>query len=79
MDKSSFKAEEVTKIYMGLDRHCRCGCGGEYVERGDPIFEKRLRRFAQMLPDYKIGDYDEGPNYLNISYGQNRALCVYND
>jgi len=74
-----FEASKVTKIYLGKDRHCRCGCGGEYVNRGEPMFDKRLKRFESMWADYKVGDDDEGSNYLNVSYGKNRALTVYFD
>lgn len=76
---SQFKAEEVTKIYLGKDRVCRCGCEGEYVRLGDPMFQKRLARFAKMWADYEPAKDDIGPNYLNLSYGKNRALTVYFD
>lgn len=68
---------QVTKIYLGTDRHCRCGCGGEYVYRGQPIFEKRLARFAKKLSDYTPSKFDVEWNYVNVSYGNNRALTVY--
>jgi len=70
---------KVTKVYMGKDRHCRCGCGGEYVERGDAKFDLRLKRFIKMWCDYTPAQDDMGDNSLNVSYGQNRALTVYFD
>lgn len=75
----AFDASKVTKIYLGKDRYCRCGCGGEYVERGDFIFETRLQRFAKMWCEYTPDVSDVSDTYLNISYGQNRALTVYFD
>jgi hypothetical protein len=75
----AFDASKVTKIYLGKDRCCRCGCGGEYVERGEPIFEKRLRRFAAKWATYEPKEYDDDENYLNLSYGNDRALTVYFD
>lgn len=76
----AFDASKVTKIYIGKDRYCRCGCGGQYADRGDPIFEKRLKRFAKMWCDYEADPVaDVGDTFLNISYGDNRALTVYFD
>lgn len=71
--------DKVTRIYMGKDRHCRCGCGGEYVERGELIFEKRLKWFQAMWADYSPEADDVDYSYANVSYGQNRALTVYFD
>jgi hypothetical protein len=70
---------KITKIYMGRDRICRCGCAGEYVERGEPMFDLRLKRFIRMAETYTVGQDDIGDNYINLSYGQDRALTVYFD
>lgn len=74
---------KITKIYMGRDRICRCGCAGEYVDRGEPMFEKRVERFMKMAQTYNFKDNryqnDIGPNYVNISYGRDRALTIYFD
>lgn len=75
----AFDASKVTKIYLGKDRYCRCGCGGAYVDRGEPMFEKRLQRFAKMWCEYTPDVADVNDTYLNISYGDNRALTVYFD
>ena len=79
----AFDASKVTKIYLGKDRYCRCGCAGEYVDRGEPMFEKRLQRFVKMWCDYTPDDSlysaDITDTYRNISYGQNRAMTVYFD
>ena len=78
-----FNAEAVTQIYLGRDKICRCGCAGEYVKRGEPMFDVRLKRFAKMWETYtpRMDRYadDIGPNYMNISYGRDRALTVYFD
>lgn len=83
---SKFKAEDVTQIYLGRDRICRCGCAGEYVKRGEQMFEKRLARFIKMAENYNFEEHvtdagflDKGPNYMNISYGKDRAMTVYFD
>lgn len=72
--------EKITKIYLGRDRICRCGCAGEYVEPGDPKFEKRAKRFMKMWENYTPDKDDvcEGV-YKNISYGHDRALTAYFD
>jgi len=80
---TNIEADRVTNIYLGRDRICRCGCAGEYVRRGESMFEKRLNRFMKMAKTYKFCDTPEQPdigaNYLNISYGKDRALTVYFD
>jgi hypothetical protein len=74
-----FRADTVTRVYLGQDRVCRCGCKGEYAERGEPKFERRVKRFATMWASYSPSKDDQGSNYLNVSYGENRALTVYFD
>lgn len=78
-----FKAEEVTQIYLGRDKICRCGCAGTYAVRGTRAFDTRLKRFAKMWVDYTPrmdkNAEDVGPNYMNISFGNDRALTVYFD
>jgi hypothetical protein len=70
---------KVKQIYMGRDKICRCGCAGEYVEPGDPKFDKRLKRFQKMVAEYVPGPHDVDETYFNISYGRDRALTVYFD
>jgi len=72
-----FKAENVTRIYLGQDRICRCGCKGSYVERGEPLFDKRIKRFAKMWSTYTPGQHDVYTDYMNVSYGNDRAMTVY--
>ena len=88
MDKPGFVAEAATKIYVGGDRVCRCGCAGNYYARGTEKFDKALKRFARLWPKYEIGKYDVGDNYLNIRTSnperveptaKGRALTVYFD
>jgi hypothetical protein len=74
-----FKAEDVNRIYLGQDRVCRCGCKGSYVERGEPGFERRLKRFARMWASYTPGTDDTNTSYLNLSYGNDRAMTAYFD
>lgn len=77
METMTFEPERVKKIYLGQDRGCRCGCGGEYITAEDPMFQKRLKRFAKMICEYKPGPHDDGGDLKNISYGNNRALTIF--
>ena len=72
-----FNPDKVTKVYLGKDRHCRCGCGGEYVTRGEAKFESRLKSFGRKLAQCTPDDVDVDSTYINVSYGNNRALTVY--
>ena len=74
-----FNAEAVTRIYLGKDKVCRCGCRGDYVERGESKFDSRLKRFARMWAGYSPLKDDVSDTYLNVSYGQDRALTAYFD
>lgn len=73
-----YNPANVKSIYLGRDKICRCGCAGDYVERGEPKFEQRLKRFAKMWCTYipQKHDYVEG-EYINVSYGKDRAMTVY--
>lgn len=85
---TTINVDRIKQIYMGRDKICRCGCHGEYVARGMPMFEKRLDRFLKMAKTYDF-EKNVNPNgtpidycqdvYLNISYGKDRALTVYFD
>jgi len=72
--------EKITKIYLGRDKVCRCGCAGEYTYPGEPKFEKRVKRFLKKWESYSPSKDDvcEGV-YMNLSYGQDRALTAYFD
>jgi hypothetical protein len=67
----------VTRIYVGQDRVCRCGCKGTYAEAGTPLFTRRLRQMERLLNNG--AERIVGATYLNLSYGNDRALCAYYD
>lgn len=78
----------IKQIYMGRDRICRCGCHGEYVSRGEPKFDRRVRLFLEMAESYDFAKnvspssgrpLDVDDTYMNISYGKDRALTIYFD
>jgi hypothetical protein len=74
-------------VYVGKDRHCRCGCGGDYVatsymvnprsEVNDKLVEKRLKHGKRLIESGAKADFNT--TYVNISTGNNRALTIYFD
>ena len=73
---SGFNYEAITKIYVGQDRACRCGCQGTYIYRGEKGFDRRLGNFTRK---YATLESEDGGNNINISYGKNRAITAYFD
>ena len=56
---------QVSKVYQGIDRICRCGCGGEYYEAKQDAekVEKLLKKAKKYIKEgvqYEI--YDFGVN-----------------
>jgi hypothetical protein len=83
----NFTIENISQVYVGKDRCCRCGCGGDYTatsymvkprsDVNDSLVEKRLKRAKRLVEsgvEYQIGD-----NHINIELGNNRALTFYFD
>ncbi len=83
----NFTIKNISQVYTGKDRHCRCGCGGDYTatsymieprsDVNDTLVEKRLKRAKRLIEggiEYQIGDI-----YINIELGNNRALTFYFD
>ena len=70
--------KKITKIYYGLDNHCRCGCGGYYADRGEKYFDVLIKKAKKLIYDdsklVTIGD-----NNINISLDNNKAITLYND
>jgi hypothetical protein len=68
---------QFTRIYLGKDAWCRCGCGGDYAEAGTRAFEVRRKRVDRLLAAGHPAQ--RGPNYVNLSLDNDRALCAYTD
>ena len=71
--KTVIDASKVTKIYVGADRACRCGCLGTYHEVGTIGFKRALTKALKLEAD------SQGTTYVNFPYGNNRAITVYYD
>lgn len=70
--------KNITRVYIGTEG-CRCGCRGNYAEKDESRFKGRVKRFLKMWENYSPTEDDIGPNYKNISYGNNRVITVYFD
>lgn len=79
---------QISQVYNGKDRCCRCGCGGTYVATSymikprtdvidDALVAKRLKRAKKLVEQGAEIQY--GTNYVNIETGENRALTFYFD
>lgn len=43
----------LAKIYAGLDRNCRCGCGGKYYYAGSKQFNSMINRAKKAFIETK--------------------------
>jgi hypothetical protein len=90
MTKETFLSatiDQISQVYLGKDRHCRCGCGGEYIatsqmrdprsEVNDKLVGMRLKRAKKLIESGAEADYADV--YVNINTGGNRALTFYFD
>lgn len=91
MTKKQFlksKNKNFSQVYFGKDRCCRCGCGGHYIATtyminprskvNDDLFNEKLNE-AKVLIETNRAIFEKGENFVNISYGENRALTFYFD
>jgi hypothetical protein len=77
----------VSTVYLGRDNCCRCGCGGDYVytsymdqPRGtvnDSLALRRIKQAKKLITEGK--EWYFGGNYINVSYGNDRAITIYTD
>jgi hypothetical protein len=83
----NFTIKNISQVYTGKDRHCRCGCGGDYTatsymieprsDVNDNLVEKRLKRAKSLIESG--AEYQLYNRYINIESGNNRALTLYFD
>lgn len=52
LSKIGKTVDDVQKIYHGLDHCCRCGCGGNYFDRGSRGFTRAMNKMlsAEFKP-----------------------------
>lgn len=78
---------QVSQVYVGKDRHCRCGCGGDYVatsfmveprsEVNDKLAKSRITKAKKLVE--QGAELRVEPTYFNVSYGNNRAITIYTE
>ena len=88
MNIQGIQLDQISQIYIGKDRVCRCGCAGTYVSTSymedprndvdDKLAGSRLKRAKKLsLNTDSVVDYSN--NHINIGYGDNRAITIYLD
>jgi len=93
MNIQEIQLNQVSQIYLGKDRVCRCGCAGKYISTSymenprndvdDKLAASRLKR-AKKLALNTDSEVEYSGNHINVSYGDggkytNRAITIYLD
>ena len=81
MNIQDIQLSQVKQIYSGQDNACRCGCKGTYVACDDldnRLLKTRLKR-AKKLALQSDTEVEYDTNYINVSFGNNRAITIYLD
>ena len=71
--KAGWTEKSITKIYHGGDHVCRCGCAGNYLERGTRGFTRALNILRKGFMTESKGDEvyvsGYGHNEMQVSDG----------
>ena len=76
LDAFIAKFGPIERIYVGQDHCCRCGCRGRYYEEGQ-ISKHNLSFVLRIMAAGAECEIDEGRPYVNLSYGDDRAVTIY--
>jgi hypothetical protein len=78
---------QISQVYSGKRKCCRCGCGGDYTatsfmvearsDVNDSLVEKRLRRAKRLVESGAEVMY--GETYVDVETGNDRSLTFYFD
>lgn len=80
--------DKISQIYTGKDNVCRCGCAGRYVSTSamefprSEIDDKGAQRLLNKAIKFELEESAEivfEETYINISYGNDRAITIYLD
>jgi hypothetical protein len=88
MNIQEIQLNQVSQIYLGKDRVCRCGCKGKYISTSfmesarnsvnDKLANIRLKRAKKLALDNN-SEVTYCGNNINVSYGDNKAITIYLD
>ena len=91
MNKEKFlnsTLSNISQVYSGKRRCCRCGCGGTYTATtyminprtdiiDNKLVERRLKRAKKLVLEGT--DVDYGDTYVDIETRNDRSLTFYFD
>jgi len=88
MEELKLSVEQVEKVYTGRDSGCRCGCHGTYTYRVEnPVTPReiacngsvkaKVSRAIRMVASGEGKITAKCDGYVNISHGNNKAICIY--
>ena len=92
LKEANWTKSDIDRIYYGGDHVCRCGCAGNYFEKGSRGYTRHLNSLvnhtATIRPAGEVhysryrGDdvvcegIDIGPNYINIPIANTEDKCI---
>lgn len=78
-DPKQRSTNSITRVYRGRDHACRCGCCGNYYEKGEKGFTRAYNQLKKGVECVEKIEY--GTNYINVPYDYDRdyCLCIYFD
>jgi hypothetical protein len=84
------KINEISQIYTGLNKACRCGCNGTYISTTFHAFptaaitidnnkaQINLNK-AKELALLNTENVEYSKTFINVAYGNNQAITIYLD
>lgn len=81
LKEANREEKDITKVYHGKDHWCRCGCGGNYFDKGERGFTRAMNLMKKGYPKFSTSNVEAGPNYINIpdDGADNMCYCIYFD
>lgn len=80
LEPHGLKVDDIKQIYYGGDHVCRCGCKGNYADRGTPTFTRYLNKIAKtpLAGPVEIADDKYWVNLpTETSTDIGKCFCLY--